>query len=139
MLYTYNIRYKWRNYRVILPPPCQLAYLGQFCLKPRLMSAPGAQCFSAGTVMVLCGVVWSGLVWGDRDCSNQTVQQRKRRHGNGAGFRRDRYQIALSVHSDRKRHMRANICLIITRVCKLHFKRTNAKQREVNPCPSHTC
>lgn len=69
------------------------------------------------------GLVWSGLVWSglggqglQQSEQPQTVQQRKRRHGNGAGFRRDRYQIALSVHSDRKRHMSADICLIITRV-----------------------
>lgn len=131
MLYTYNIRYKRR-----LSFNC----LGQFCLKPWLMSAP-AQCFCAGAVMVLCGVEWSGLVWSSlggqglqQSEQPQTVQQRKRRHGNGAGCRWDRYQIALSVHSDRKRHMSANICVISTRVCKLNFKRTNAKQQvQVSP------
>ncbi len=92
---------------------------------PEALVKVGHWC-SVFSLMVLCGVVWSGL--GGQGLQPQTVQQRKRRHGSGAGFRRDRYQIALSVHSDRKRHMSANICLI---ACKPRFKRTNAKQESL--------
>ncbi len=56
------------------------------------MSAPGAQCFSAGKVMVLCGVVWSG--------GTGTAAIRRSSRGNGVmGTERDSAGTVIRSHS----------------------------------------